>query len=132
MSNTFTLDAIRDSIVKRFAPTVIDLGDGATVELKSILRLGEKERKAVIAAVQEINDVDESDEDDDEDDVAAWSELVIESCTKVFRLISASPKRLIAALDHEDPQIKASLYTAVLTTWIGESQLGEAASSPTS
>jgi len=131
MSNTFTLDAIRDSIVKRFAPTVIDLGDGVSVELKSILKLGEKDRKSAIAAIEEINEA-KDEEDEDDEDIAAWSEIVVESCTKVFRLICPSTKKLVAALEHDDPQIKASLYTAVLTRWIGESQLGEAESSPTS
>lgn len=129
MSNVFTLDALREETIRRYAPTEVDLGDGDTVELKSLLRLREKDRKAVIDAIEEINDL-KYDDDADEDGVAEWSEGVVASCTKIFRLISASPKKLIVALDHEDPTIKANLYTAVLSRWVGESQVGEAKPSP--
>lgn len=129
MSNVFTLDALREETIRRYAPTEIDLGEGDVVELKSILRLSEKDRKAVLEAIEEINAV-ETDDDDDDDDIFEWSEVVVDSCSKIFRLIASSPKKLIAKLDHEDPTIKANLYTAVLTRWVGESQLGEASSSP--
>ena len=42
MSNVFTLDALRAETIRRYAPTVIDLGGGSEVELSSILRLSEK------------------------------------------------------------------------------------------
>lgn len=129
MSNVFTLDAMRDEIVRRYAPTEIDLGDGDFVELKSILRLTEKDRKAVLAAIEEINAL-EVGEDDDDEAAAEWAEAVIDSCAKIFRLVSSSPKKLVAKLDHEDPTIKASLYTAVLTRWVGDTQVGEAKPSP--
>lgn len=130
MSNVFTLDALRQETIRRYAPTEVDLGDGDVVELQSILRLREKDRKAVIAAIEELNAV-EYDEDDD-DSVIEWSESVVDACSKVFRLVCSSPKKLITRLDHEDPTIKANLFTAVLSRWVGESQLGEAESSPAS
>jgi hypothetical protein len=129
MSNVFTLEALRNETIRRYAPTEIDLGAGDVVELKSLLRLSEKDRGAVIAAIEEINALETSDEDDD-DAVLEWAEAVVDSCAKIFRLISSSPKKLIAGLDHEDPTIKANLYTAVLTRWVGESQVGEAKPSP--
>lgn len=128
MSNVFTLDALREETIRRYSPTEVDLGDGETVELKSLLRLGEKDRKAVLAAIEEINDIDQDDEDDES--VLEWAEAVVDACSKIFRIISSSPKKLTTRLDHEDPTIKANLYTAVLTRWIGESQLGEAKPSP--
>jgi hypothetical protein len=130
MSNVFTLDSLRAETIRRYAPTQVDLGDGDVVELKSILRLGEKDRKAVLDAIEEINDLEYSDET--EDDLAEWADLVSEACGKVFKLIASSPKKLVARLDHEDPAIRANLHTAVLTRWVGESQLGEAKPSPAS
>jgi hypothetical protein len=129
MSNVFTLDALREETIRRYAPTEIDLGDCDVVELTSLLRLRERDRKAVIAAIEEINSIETSD-DDDEEAVLEWSEVVVESCAKIFRLISTAPKKLIAKLDHEDPTIKANLYTAVLTRWVSETQVGEAKPSP--
>lgn len=133
MSNVFTLDALRNETIRRYAPTEIDLGDGNLVELKSILRLPQKDRKAVLQVIEDMNEVDLDDDADDEA-VAEWAESVVENCSKIFRLIATTPvaKKLIAKLDHDDPQIKANLFTAVLTRWIGESQLGEAESSPNS
>ena len=128
MSNVFTLDALREETIRRYAPTIVDLGDDETVELTSILRLKEKDRKAVLAAIEELNDLDFDEEDDDS--VAEWADGVVASCQKIFRLVCSAPKRLQPKLDHEDPKIKANLHTAVLTRWIGESQVGEAESSP--
>lgn len=128
-ANVFTLDALREETIRRYAPTEIDLGDGETVELKSILRLGEKDRKAVLSAISEINDL-EFDDDDDEEAIEEWAEAVVDACGKIFKLIASQPKKLVAKLDHDDPTIKANLHTAVLTRWVGESQVGEAASLP--
>ena len=126
MSNTFTLDALREETIRRYAPTKVELSDGSTVELRNILKLSETDRKEVISVVEEINSSDLEDDGDVED----WSEKVCESVTKILRLICKSPKKLIAELEHDDLQIKASMYIAVLSRWISESQLGEAKPSP--
>lgn len=128
MANVFTLDALREETIRRYSPTTVELGDGKTVELKSLLRLREKERKAVLDAIESINELDYND-DDDEDTTAEWADSVARYCNEIFVLIASSPKRLTSGLYHEDPIIKANLYTAVLSRWIGESQLGEAKSS---
>ncbi|AHJ86392.1 tail assembly chaperone [Mycobacterium phage 40AC] len=126
MSNAFTLDAIREATIRRYAPVQIELSDETTVELKPLLKLREKDRKVVLEAIKEINEIEESEEpdDDDEEFVAEWAELVCDAVEKVFRLIANKPKKLLAELDHDDPQIKANLYTAVLSRWVQVSQLG--------
>lgn len=128
MSNVFTLDALREETIRRYSPTEVDLGDGDSVELKSMLRLGEKDRKVVVSAIEELNALEVDDED--EDAVMEWAEAVVDACGKIFRVIASQPKKLVSKLDHEDPTIKANLHTAVLTRWVGESQLGEAKPSP--
>lgn len=129
MSNVFTLDALREETIRRYAPTEVDLGDGDTIELRPLLRLREKERKAVMDAIAEINKLD-YDDDADDDAIAEWAEGVIAACAKVYKIITPSFKKLMSALDHDDVTIKANLYTAVLSRWVGESQVGEAKSSP--
>lgn len=124
MSNTFTLDALREATIRRYAPVVVDLGEEGTVDLQPLLRLREKDRKAVVDAIEDINKVEFDDED--EDSILEWSDAVVEACSKVLKIIASAPKKLISALDHEDPTIKANLFTAVVTRWVGESQLGEA------
>ena len=129
-NNVFTLDALRAETIRRYAPTEVDLGDGDVVTLRSMLRLKEKDRQLVLDAIEEINQLDYDDESEDDDELAEWAEGVTAACSKIFRLIASSPKKLIAGLDHEDPTIKANLYTAVLSRWVGESQVGEAKPSP--
>lgn len=128
MSNVFTLDALRQETLSRYAPTVVVLPDESTVELQSILRLGKKDREAVVAAIDEIKDLD--DDEDDDEVVDEFSESVCASIEKVIKLIANKPKKLLAELDHDDPRIKVTMYTSVLSRWMGESQLGEAEPSP--
>ncbi len=125
MSNTFTLDSLREETIKRYEPTKVELPDGSVVTLKSTLRLKKDERKAVVDAMDEIKELE------DEDDLTEeWSALVCDAIEKVFRLIASNSRKLIAELDHDDPDIKATLYTSLLSRWMGETQLGEAKSSP--
>lgn len=131
MSNAFTLDSLRDETIKRFEPVEVLLADESSIELKSLLRLGKKDRDAVLAAIEEINDLSE-DSEEDEEIGGEYAEKVCESIEKIFKLIASKPKRLIAELDHEDSTLKVTLYTAVLSRWMGESQLGEVESSPSS
>ena len=137
MSNVFTLDALRDETIKRYEPVEILLSDDSSIELTSVLRLAKKDREAVLATIEDVLEEivgeieDEFDEDDDEQ-VDRYAEKVCESIEKVFKLIANKPKRLLVELDHEEPKIKVSLYTAVLSRWMGETQLGEAESSPAS
>lgn len=128
MSNMFSLDSIREEAERRYSPLVIDLGGGKTVELTSILRIGEKSRKAVIGYMDELSEMEYDDEDPES--VAAWSDLVVDACYKIFEIVASSPKKLASALDHPDPVIKSSLFTSVITNWMKVSQLGEADSSP--
>ena len=132
MSNAFTLDALRQETINRYAPTVVELSDGSKVELKSIMKLGKKDRDFVMESISKINEIDTSGEDDEDDEevVDAWAVEVIAAVSKILKVISNHPRKLLGELDHEDPQVKANLYTAVLTEWIGKSQVGEAAPSP--
>lgn len=133
MSNVFTLDSLREETVRRYAPVVVELSDGSTVELKSLLRLRQKDREEVLDALNALSEYEDDPDVDEDDAVEAWAETATEACTRVYRLIvKGSLKRLLADLDDEDPTIKANLYTAVLGRWVSESQLGEAESSPAS
>ena len=132
MSNVFTLDALRDETIKRYEPVEILLSDDSSIELTSVLRLAKKDREAVLAAIEEINEIEDEFDEDDDEQVDRYAEKVCESIEKVFKLIANKPKRLLVELDHEEPKIKVSLYTAVLSRWMGETQLGEAESSPAS
>ncbi|AFI24932.1 hypothetical protein [Mycobacterium phage SWU1] len=131
MTNVFTIDAFREEVKKKYAPVLIGLSDDVTVELKPLLKLGQKAREAVVEVFKEFADIPDLEEDDDDELVDEYSLQVCDIIAKAFRLIATKPKKLIAALDEEpDPRIRAELYAAVLNTWKRETQLGEAAPSP--
>lgn len=132
MSNVFTLDSLREETVRRYAPVVVELSDGSTVELKSLLRLRQKDREEVLAAIEAVSSYEDDPELDEDDAVQAWADAVTVSCSKIFKIIAKPSKRLLAELDDEDLTIKANLHTAVLSRWVSESQLGEVESSPAS
>ncbi|QJD50228.1 tail assembly chaperone [Mycobacterium phage Iwokeuplikedis] len=132
MTNVFTLDAVREVTKKKYSPVEIILSDESSVELKPLVRLGKKDREAVVAAIEEIKEINDLDDDEDEDEelVDEYAGLVCDAIAKVFKLICSSPRKLIAALEDDDPRVKAEMYTTVLQAWMGETQLGEAESSP--
>jgi hypothetical protein len=128
MSNVFTLDSLREATIRKFEPTKVGLKDGSVVELKSLLRLGNKTREAVIASITDMQAV--TGEGEDGEMSPEESDLLVESISKVFNLIASSPAKLLKELDDPDPLIKVSLMSDVLNRWIGGTQLGEADSSP--
>ena len=132
LSNVFTLDSLREETIKRYEPTKIELADGSFIELKSVLRIGKNDRDAVLAAIEEINSLQEDIDGDDEELLDSYADKVCKSIEKIFKLVADKPKRLVLELDHEVPGIKVNLYTAVLGRWMGDSQLGEVESSPSS
>lgn len=125
MANVFKLDDIRAEAERRYTPTQIELEDGTVVELRALLRLGKKERSEVLATVDEINGLQDEDEDDD---TAAGK--VADIVAKIIETVATKPKKLLEALDHEDPAVRAHLHMQVLSAWMGNTQLGEAESSP--
>jgi len=133
MSNIFTLDSLREETERRYAPLVVELSDGSSVELKSLLRLRKKERDEVVEALNALSDYEDDPDDDEDEAIQAWSDLATDACGRIYRIIvKGSTKKLFADLDDDDPTIKANLYTALLNHWVSESQLGEVESSPDS
>lgn len=131
MSNLFTLDALREETLRRYAPVKVQLSDGSVVELKSILRLREQDRKEVLESIESLSSYEDDPEVGEDEAIADYADMVIEVCTKIFKLIAKpSAKKLLAELDDDDLTIKSNLYTAVLSRWVSESQLGEVESSP--
>jgi hypothetical protein len=129
MSNTFTLDSLREETEKKYAPVTIGLSDGSEVELKSLLRLGKKNRESVSETLTDLGTL--LDGDGDLDGLSPEeSELLVEAISKVINMIASAPAKLLKELDHPDSLIKVSLMTDVLLRWIGATKPGEALNSP--
>ncbi|QFP95092.1 tail assembly chaperone [Gordonia phage MinecraftSteve] len=120
MTNIFKLDDIRSAAERRFAPTKFELGDGTVVALPSVLRLGEKAREKVFAAIDEITDIQDQDDKDDSE----VAEAVVEVTGRILAEVADRPKKLLASLEHDDIEVQAHLYMTVLTRWTKEVQMG--------
>lgn len=120
MSNTFTLDNIREAVEKKYAPLKIVLDDGLEVELRSLLRLDKDERKIVTDALTVLEELEDAEESEDS------VELAIEAMGTVIRTVAkGNARELISALGDDIP-----MYMQVLETWQEGTQVGEASTSP--
>lgn len=122
MTNTFTLDSLREEADKKFAPFKIPLSDGTQVTLRNFLRLSQKTREAVLEGINSLN-ADNDDEDtaslDSIDRMAGTAARIIET------VADANGKKLTKEIDGD-----IALLMQVINAWMEATQLGEADSSP--
>lgn len=122
MANAITLDSIRESVEKKYAPVKIEVDAETTVELRNILRLSKNERKKVTAALEELEGLTENEDDMTEDDI---QKIVSVMGTVISTVANGNARKLITALGDDIPVIMQ-----VLETWQAGTQSGEANSSP--
>lgn len=108
MASTMTLDQIRDAADKKYGATVVDLGDGETVELRNPLRLS-KEARDKITSIKE----------DEYDDVLDYFREVFEAVAG-----KVSTRKLVKALDGD-----VALYVTLFENYMSGVELGEASPS---
>jgi len=125
MSNTFTLDSLREEVEKKYAPVKIGLKDGSEVTLRNLIRMDKKERKLVLDLLDALKDSDGKSEDDlDSEEV----DDLIATVGKILPIIAetAARGRKLASEIGDD----FALTTLVLERWMGATKLGEAPNSP--
>jgi hypothetical protein len=130
MSNVFSLDALREETVNRYAPVKIGLSEDVEVELKSLLRLGKTVRDSVLTKIDDMKEIGKGDAAADELSTEE-NDLLSEAVSSIFHSItsnSADAQTLIKALDHPESDIKLSMMMKVLTVWMEGAQVGEARS----
>jgi hypothetical protein len=126
MSNSFTLDSIREETERQLAPITIGLKDGSEVTLVSLLRLGAKARESVQTTLTDMGDA-EIDQDSSPEELAHLAE----SLSEVFRKIADRPNELLSELaSGSDPLVNVTLMAQILHRWMGVTQSGEASPSP--
>lgn len=126
MSNTFSLDDIRDAARRKFCPLKISLSDGSEVELRGFIRLDESERGIVKDSIEILKPLMESESADEipEDDKALIAEALIDV---IAAIAGKGGDQLVEELGTEFP-----VLLHVFETWMVESRLGEAEPSQTS
>jgi Mycobacteriophage tail assembly protein len=134
MANTFTLDNLRADIDKEFSPVRLTLSDGDEIVMRSILRLGEKDRKAVLEHITKLQEAGSEVEPsgDAEKDTAEGAkrfEALQKHSSAIIEKIAQKGKgrKLLAELDGDVP-----LTLRIISTWIEATEPGEAESSPAS
>lgn len=123
MSNTFTLDSMREEMDKKYAPVTLDLGGGDVVVLQNVLRIKAGARKEALSLIKQIQSLTESTDEGaemSEEDFDAVNELQ----EKILCLAADKPQLLDAAVGG-DPMIVMEIFNR----WMESTQAGEASSS---
>lgn len=123
MSNVFSLDSLREEVANEFAPLKIALSDGTETVLRNLLRLNEKTRTEILDTLKSL-DLNDDDEDVKGDERVSQ---LIAGISRVLELVSDKGKKFVKELDGD-----LLLMMKILNTWMEESQLGEAQTSPNS
>ncbi|MGW6624202.1 phage tail assembly protein [Nocardia sp. NPDC055002] len=121
MSNTFSLDDLRESVEKEFAPVRVNLSDTESVVLRNLLRLPKKDREKVFELMDA---VEKAEGQDQASELEASGELALE----VFLLVAddkALGKKLVTAIKDD-----LALTLKLFGSWMEATQPGEAERSP--
>ncbi|WP_158881992.1 phage tail assembly protein [Amycolatopsis anabasis] len=123
MTNSFSLDDLREDLDREFAPCTLTLG-GEEIVLRNLMRLPEKERTEVLGALKEVEALDiESEEAQTEEDLNKMSAAL----DRVLGTVAAEGKgkKLVQAIGGD-----VLLGMKVLERWTEATQPGEAQNSP--
>lgn len=123
MTDSYSLENLKADLDRQFAPLALEAG-GQKLVLQNLLRLGEKDRAAVMAALAEVED--SGDSVDGSGSVADLDRLSA-AVTTVLRTVTADGKgdKLIASLAGD-----VMLAMKVIELWAEATQPGEAQNSP--
>lgn len=119
MSNTFTLEALREEIEKKYAPLVFKDGDKEFV-LQSLMMVPKEVRAAVQERLETLTESKDENETVSEDDTLEALKFVLSSVTK-----DKKGPALLRVLGNE-----LIYYSALMEKWSEATQPGEASSSP--
>lgn len=121
MTNTYTMDKLRTSAKKKYAPVTIDLEDGTSIVLRGAIRLGEKEREKLKENLEVMELLDSGEGLDDMSD--SDKEIVTDGLNEIIKTLAPGldGRRLVSEIANDLPTL-----FEVVSTWLTESQLGEA------
>lgn len=128
MSNTFTLDSMREELEKEFAPVELVLPDESKVILRSLLRTPRRNRKMAFEVLEKIQSVsvDGDEEAKDTDTLSQMAEFA-DLALQLFALVAdteAGGLKLVSSIEDDMP-----LVFRVFEAWMESTQAGEAVSS---
>ncbi|WP_142000343.1 phage tail assembly protein [Amycolatopsis cihanbeyliensis] len=123
MSNTYSLETLKADLDQEFAPLRLTV-DGEELVLQNLLRIGEKDRAAVMAALKE---VEATNAGEDENRSLEEVETLTSALELILRTVTAKGKgdKLVASFEGD-----LMLAMKVLDLWAEATQPGEAQNSP--
>jgi hypothetical protein len=123
MTNDFTLDDLRETVEKEFAPVKIRLSENESVVLRNLLRLPKKDREQVFTLMTELEGLDK------DDDLGIESmDRTSEIAHQIFVLVAddkVAGKKLVSGIKDD-----LALTLHLFEKWMGATQPGEARRSP--
>lgn len=118
--STFALDDIRTAAKKKFEPVTVQIDEDTEISLPPILRLSKTDREAVADILKDLRGLDE-DADDDESTL-----LVVDTIGELFQRLSPKARKLVKAIEDEEPDVQLLILTEILNAWFERTQPGEA------
>jgi hypothetical protein len=122
MSNVYNLDSLKADLDREFAPLSLEVG-GEKLVLRNLMRINEKEREAVLAALKEVESSDLDEENAKVEDLSALG-THIETILKTVVADGKGPKLV------ENIGGDIALSTKLIELWVEATQPGEAENSP--
>lgn len=120
---TVTLDQIRESIEKKYAPVVVPFGDGLSCTLVQALRLPKDKRRAM----SEVQKESAAGEIADGDDMDSRESRQLEALRQIVRIAATDPTEADLLLDEIGDDVL--VLSEVLNAYSGATQLPEASAS---
>jgi hypothetical protein len=127
MSNVFDLDSLRDELDKEFAPAKFSKG-GEQYTLRNLMRVGKKDRTAIIKLMNQLREVN-GDEEKKADDIEDPEKIeqVQDLMAQILSMVAAD-NRGQALVDAVGDDLQ--LLSKVMELWQEATQPGEAEDSP--
>ena len=129
MGNIFSLDAMRDSVEREFAPCRVELAEGKVLTLRNLLRLPKKHRDEVYALLDQLSELQKSAEDSEESRLVS-TEKSAQIALQILPMVADSEK--LGRILVEEIEDDLALTLRVFSTWMEGSQAGESEGSPSS
>jgi len=121
MSNTFSLDDLREEVEREFQPVVITVSDGTEVSLRNLLRLPKKDRDAVMRLVTDLQDLNDTVADENGEANTDDADRLVDTASEILALVADNGKKLIKELDGD-----LTLTMRVLEKWMASTSSGKA------
>ncbi|AIG78466.1 Hypothetical protein AJAP_28140 [Amycolatopsis japonica] len=122
MTNTYSLDSLKADLDKEFAPLKLEVA-GEELVLRNLMRVGEKDREAVLGALKAVEALNIDEENTSPEDISVLARHI----ETILVIVTANGKgqKLADAVNGD-----VALSMRIVELWVEATQPGEAENSP--